>query len=554
MIATLCNYCGLKILVPESMQGREGICLNCGKPIRVPETNRSISLDQAEFSLGDSINDRYRIKKFIGKGGMGVVYLAVDTLVKEDVALKFLRPDLLQTPKARRLFLQEAQIARRLRHENIIAVHDVSFTEEGILFLTMEFAQGQALRHLLTEQRVQRKHLPLRLIHNVGLQVLRALEYAHRWVVHRDIKPENIQLMPNERIKVLDFGLAKAVEEQEGGAQARRSRSSVMGTVGYASPEQILHGQVDGRADIYAVGLVMRELISLRTPLELAADERLVRADVPPGYIRVIDKAVQKSKHDRWQSATDFSRALEEAFNQAFFLGRRESVSETNKVSADRKDMVLLEGGRFLMGNNQILEEAPEREVEIAPFWMDIYPVTVAQYARFMEETGAANPAFWNNPQYNGDEQPVVGVSWEEARAYAAWAGKELPSEAQWEYAARGTDNRKYPWGNLLPEPSRCNFNKYLGMPSMVSMHEEGKTPQGIFDLAGNIFEWTSDPFRPYSARLTQGLEHEQRPRKAVRGGSFESDAAAMVTSARRGEFHNVRLATLGFRCVLSAE
>jgi serine/threonine-protein kinase len=553
MIATLCNFCGLKILVPESMEGREGKCLNCGKSIRVPRSGRNISLAQTEFSLGDTINDRYKIKKYIGKGGMGVVYLAEDTLVREDVALKFLRPDLLQTPRARQLFLQEAQIARRLRHENIIAVHDVSFTEEGILFLSMEFAQGQALRHLLTEQRVQRKYLPLRLIHTMSLQVLRALDYAHRRVVHRDIKPENIQLLPNERIKVLDFGLAKAVEEQESSYAARPSQAKLMGTLGYAAPEQLLHGQVDGRADIYAVGLVLRELISLRTPLELAADMPLARADVPPGYIRVIDRAVQHSKHDRWQSAADFSTALKEAFDQAFFLPRREVTSDASGNSADRTGMVLLEGGRFLMGNNQIPEESPEREVEIAPFWMDIYPVTVAQYARFMEETGAEKPAFWNNPQFNGEEQPVVGVSWEEARAYASWAGKELPTEAQWEYAARGTENRKYPWGTLQPEPSRCNFNRYLGMPSMVSMHEEGRTPQGIFDLAGNVYEWTADPFRPYSVRQTQDEGAEQRPRKAVRGGCFESGPAEMITSARHGEFHNVRLATLGFRCVLPA-
>jgi formylglycine-generating enzyme required for sulfatase activity len=184
---------------------------------------------------------------------------------------------------------------------------------------------------------------------------------------------------------------------------------------------------------------------------------------------------------------------------------------------------------------------------------MDIYPVTVAAYRRFMEETGADKPAFWNNPQFNGDEQPVVGISWEEARSYARWAGKELPTEAQWEYAARGTENRKYPWGNLLPEPARCNFDKYLGMPSMVSMHEEGKSPQGIFDLAGNVSEWTSDPFRPYAALPEEKEAHEQRPRKAIRGGCYESSAAEMVTSWRAGEFHNVRLATLGFRCVTPA-
>jgi serine/threonine-protein kinase len=551
MITTACHYCGLTILVPESMAGREGRCLNCGEAIRVPRTAQQPHQSHTEFAAGDVVNERYRIQKFIGKGGMGVVYLADDTLVKESVALKFLRPDLLQTARAKRLFLQEAQIARRLRHEHIIAVHDISATAAGILFFTMEFAEGKAIRTLLMEQRQQRKYLPVRLVHTIALQVLSALSYAHRLVVHRDIKPENIQLLPNERIKVLDFGLAIAVEEEETLLTASRSKSKIMGTLAYAAPEQLFHTPVDARTDLYALGLVLRELLSLKTPIELPPEEPLVRDDVPPDYLSVINKAVRKDKNDRWQSAAEFSNALQASFDQSFFIVTSEHVPAASSAVPTREGMVLLEGGRFLMGSNLVPECAPEREVEVAPFWMDIYPVTVKEYARFIEETGAEKPAFWSNPQFNGDDQPVVGATWEEARAFARWAGKELPTEAQWEFAARGTENRKYPWGSLRPEPSRCNFNRYLGMPSIVSMHEEGRTPQGIFDLAGNVYEWTRDPWRPYCARPDSAEAAEVRPRKAIRGGCYESAAAEMTTSWRKGEFHNVRLATLGFRCVI---
>ncbi len=558
MIAVVCAQCGLKILVPPSVQGRQGACLNCGNPITVPTETVSAVRTPLDFHDGDRIGERYVIRSLIGKGGMGVVYCAEDTLVNEEVALKFLRRGVLRTEKGRRLFLREAQVARRLRHENIIAVHDVGFTADGILYLSMEYARGMSLRAFLMRYRRDRRYLPIRQAVGIMLQVLDALDYAHRWVVHRDIKPENIMMLQNNQVKVLDFGVAKAVEEGDADAQEAApqevEKKKVVGTPVYAAPEQMLHQPVDPRTDIYTAGLLLRELLTLRTPQELPPETPMKRADVAPSISAAADKAIRAEKSERWQTARDFCDALSAAFESSYQVRVAPENTGAGENTTSTEGMVYYEGGYFRMGNDAAPDEAPETDVYVKPFWMDIAPVTVTQYDRFLKETGASEPRYWRHPQYNGGEQPVVGVSWEEALAYAAWAGKQLPTEAQWEFAARGPENRKYPWGDTQPDATRCNFRNYLGMPSNVTMHEAGQTPEGLLDMAGNVHEWTLDVFAPYEQQRNNPDSLHKCPQKTVRGGCFESDAPQVAATARTGMFPDVRENTIGFRCVIPKE
>jgi len=192
--------------------------------------------------------------------------------------------------------------------------------------------------------------------------------------------------------------------------------------------------------------------------------------------------------------------------------------------------------------------------VEVAPFWIDRYLVTVEEYAAFVEETGAPEPRFWRDNRYNGGNQPVIGVSWDQAMAYAKWAGKKLPTEAQWEFAARGQENRRYPWGNLPPDSTLANFNDFLGMPSIVSMHDDGQTPDGVYDLAGNVMEWTLDPFVPYAMLRNNPDQASAAPRRTVRGGSFSSPPEELQSYYRKGLFPESQLITTGFRCVAPAK
>lgn len=552
MLEVVCSQCGLRILVPPTVQGREGICFNCRASVRVPSAATREAHANLAFDHGDRVSDRYVIEESIGKGGMGVVYRARDVLMNEPVALKFLHPQLLSSEKGRQMFIQEAQIARRLRHENIVAVHDVAWTNEGILYLSMELLQGQSLRAFLRKKRQDRRLIEVRLVVTIMRQILAALDYAHRTVIHRDIKPENVFLLSSERIKVLDFGLAKAVHELLGDAQASLDASRAVGTLGYAAPEQRLRRQVDLRVDLFSVGLIFYELLTLRTPLDDQVPVPQVREDVSPSLQAVLKRAVAEEKERRWQSSADFRNALDEAFETSYGKSSIQILVPKREDEPSTDGMVYYEGGNFLMGNNEVRDEAPEEEVYTGPFWMDIHPVTVQEFAQFLKETGHPEPKFWRDPQYNGPDQPVVGVNWAEAKAYAEWIGKDLPSEAQWEFAARGKENRKYPWGSLPPDPTLCNYGDNLGMPSIVSMHDGGATPQGIHDLAGNVFEWTRDPFLPYNVARKQAENGAQdSPRKAVRGGCWNSKPDELTCTARKGFFPESRLNILGFRCVI---
>lgn len=514
-------------------------------------------LNDLVYAEGDTVANRYIIDAEVGRGGMGVVYKAHDGLIDEEVALKFMNPRMLRTQRGQQLFIKEAQVARRLRHDNIVAVHDVSATAEGILYLSMEFLKGVSLRQFLRQRRADRKHVDVRLAVDLTLRILDALSYAHQTVVHRDLKPENVMLMPGERLKVLDFGLAIAVEEgekdEDGSAQESKPKGTV-GTTAYAAPEQTKHHTVDFRADLYTVGLVLHELLTLRTPIDEPITVVGARQDVAPSIIRVLDKALVEDKERRWQTAAKFHAALAKAYKEAY--SQKEVVEyrteEGMKVSTE--NMVYMEGGSFLMGSNEVREEAPEFEAHLDPFYIDQYPVTVEEYRKFLDATGHEEPKFWRDPEFNGPRQAAVGMTWNDARTYATWAGKQLPMEKQWEFASRGKENRKYPWGNLEPETTRCNFQDYLGMPSIVTMHESGATPQNVVDLAGNVYEWTLDGYVPYNPKNGGDNTAAKEPRRVARGGSWHSKAEELRTTFRKGLFPESQLTTVGFRCILPAE
>ena len=575
MIQVTCSNCGIRIHVPSTVQGRKGICFGCGAHLIVPARAKHAGDVQLDFAEGTRIANRYTIIQPVGKGGMGVVYRADDTLVDEEVALKFMRPNLLRTQRGQKIFIHEAQIARRLRHENIVAVHDVSWTDEGILYLSMEFLKGYSMRGFLRKHRNDRRLIDVRLCVSLIAQILRALEYAHRFVVHRDLKPENIMLLPGEYLKVLDFGVAKAIDaevppdenpvptpaprrapahtETPSTDSGSGSSHHVAGTYAYTAPEQRLRRQVDFRSDIYAVGLIFYELLTLRTPIDKQVEIESVRNDVSPSLLAVLERALRMEKEGRWQSAAEFRSQLLDAFDYSYQTVSNAEAESSSGTAASTENMAYIEGGSFLMGSNDVREEAPEFEPHVEPFYMDKHPVTVEQYGAFLEATGNPEPRSWHDPRYNGPSQAVVGVNWADAKAYAAWAGKLLPTEMQWEFAARGRDNRMYPWGGLEPETTLCNFRDYLGMPSIVTMHEDGQTPDGICDMAGNVYEWTRDSFVPYS-RYIEGVDSPPDvPLRVVRGGCWSSPAEDLRCTHRRGLFPESRLPTVGFRCVLPA-
>ena len=200
-------------------------------------------------------------------------------------------------------------------------------------------------------------------------------------------------LLPGDRAKVLDFGLAVAVEDEQSVlAPGQPKPKRVVGTAVYASPEQHRHQPIDFRSDLYSLGLMLHELLTLRTPIDEPVTVLDVRHDVAPSIVEILDKAVQKEKERRWQSAGEFRVALRDAYKKSYQAREGVSVRTESGKQVSTKDMVYMPGGGFCMGCNDYREEAPEFETRVEPFYIDKYPVTNEQYGEFLKATGHAEP------------------------------------------------------------------------------------------------------------------------------------------------------------------
>ncbi len=210
--------------------------------------------------------------------------------------------------------------------------------------------------------------------------------------------------------------------------------------------------------------------------------------------------------------------------------------------------MVFIPAGTFMMGNNASEDpsDTPEHQVTVQAFFLDRLEVTNEDYLQFVKATRHAPPQHWENGTFaQGEEKfPVVNVSWQDAQDYAAWAGKRLPTEAEWEYAARGTDQRLYPWGNQY-NPQKLNARDgKLNRPVAVGSYPEGASPFGILDMAGNVAEWTASTYEPYPGSTAK----PRSGRKIIRGGHFGADSSFAKTTTRGSTNPNPDLA-YGFRC-----
>jgi iron(II)-dependent oxidoreductase len=249
-------------------------------------------------------------------------------------------------------------------------------------------------------------------------------------------------------------------------------------------------------------------------------------------------------------------------------------------------EMILIPDGQFTMGSPKgegYDNEHPQHTVVLDAFYIDKYEVTNVQYKKFMDATGHEAPEFWSDEKYNRPNQPVVGVTWHDAAAYAKWAGKRLPTEAEWEKAARGTGGRRYPWGSQW-NSLKCNFGsesdgyKYT---APVGSFLTGRSPYGAMDMAGNVWEWCADwydenyygpspeqdsdaknsastiPPSPLSPPSPQ--ENPEGPdsgsMRVLRGGSWADPPRWSLRCAHRHrDYPSSRSSVRGFRCVADTE
>src|SRR5271154_3806795 len=266
------------------------------------------------------LGDRYELEGVVGRGGMAEVYRARDLRLDRVVAIKTLRADLARDQTFQARFRREAQSAASLNNPSIVAVYDTG-EDMSIPFIVMEYVDGKTVRELLNEGH---RLLPERTLEIVS-GVLRALEYSHQaGIVHRDIKPGNVMVTRNGDIKVMDFGIARAMSD----AQATMTQTAqVIGTAQYLSPEQARGERVDTRSDLYSTGCLMYELLVGRPPFTgdspVAIAYQHVREnpippsrldpELPPWADAIVLKAMAKSPNDRHQTAAEMNADIQRA-------------------------------------------------------------------------------------------------------------------------------------------------------------------------------------------------------------------------------------------------
>jgi formylglycine-generating enzyme required for sulfatase activity/tRNA A-37 threonylcarbamoyl transferase component Bud32 len=622
---------------------------------------------------------KYEIIEEIGRGGFAVVYRARDTDLDRVVALKVLHPYWAADADFVTRFHREARTAARLRHPNIVTVHEAG-EFEGQLYIAMEYLPGRNLRELLDAEGALSLERALPILE----QVADALDYAHaQGLVHRDVKPGNVRVEEVERgvrATLTDFGLVKAMA----GSSVLTSHGTLLGSPEYMAPEQAdpqRAAEIGPATDRYGLGIVAYQMLTGRVPfpgntpatlnahLNLAPpDPQAVREDLPPDVAASLLNMLAKSPGDRFASARAFVVRLREALSAesqvreretqlvplygqlqaaaaredwagVLTLGgqiraldadyrdvlevmeqakaqvrrpRRRRFRETRPVRevrtplpawvwvaggaiavalvvglagwgfgwfrsdhlpasaslhdtwtrpADGMVMVYVPGGTFQMGSDEsdpdaYDDEFPQHSVTLDGFWIDRMEVTNAQYRQCVEAEACQAPTTcdWGEPTYGKaakTHHPVVCVDWSAAVDYCEWAGARLPTEAEWEYAARGPDGLIYPWGNSPPDNTLLNYAESVGATTEVGSYPDGASWCKALDVAGNVWEWVADWYDDYPPEAQANpAGPETGENKVLRGGGWGVIQDPVRAAYRNSDSPGARYHFVGFRCV----
>jgi serine/threonine-protein kinase len=508
----------------------------------------------------------YTILNLIGRGGSGRVYLAQHTILERQAAIKILRADLDAVDQHLDHFLQEARTIAKMRHPHIVQLYDFGQIQDTY-FMVMEYIPGDSLEKKLKAAQTARRLLPGVQVWRIIKQMGEGLTYIHeQGVVHRDIKPANVLLTQAGNVVISDFGVAKLLA-----GRGDTTTGTITGTPAYMSPEQALGQAIDHRADLYSMAIIVYEMLVGRVPFDatpaVTAVLKHLNDPVPPprqfnsaipAHVEIeLLKALSKRPENRHQSVAEFLHALASTGRAVPQQATTEAIKTA--VGPDGKEYIHIPAGEFWMGSPHD-DDAPRRRVYLDGFYISRYPVTNAEYHAFVETTFHFPPQHWRDGLYLDWEadHPITYVNWHDADAYCRWAGGRLPTEAEWEKAARGTDERRYPWGNTF-DVARCN-SREGGRDAATPVGKyspAGDSPYGVSDMAGNVWEWVHDWYAASPGELFPGynpMGPAEGKAKVIRGGSFANKASLVTAFTRDQAPPSVCMVNYGFRVRLGEE
>ena len=294
---------------------------------------------------------------------------------------------------------------------------------------------------------------------------------------------------------------------------------------------------------------------------QIFMDYRKKLMRIVPGVREVATKKAEFSTQivDAESQSKDFVESLESMRQEVDKLEeeRQELQERLNPV-----EMVRIPAGKLKMGTNLANheDENPEHGVGLMSYYIDPYEVTNLQYKDFVDGTGHRQPAHWINgtfPNPNHADHPVTNVSWEDAKAYAKWVGKRLPTEAEWERAAKGDSSSDYPWRKSAVAQDRANFENPTGGTSSVSRYPDSASEFGVWDLCGNVGEWVNDWYDPrfyQSSPDTDPTGPDEGRQRVYRGGGYHCNKMDIRASARHPANPASYFDYIGFRCAMDVE
>lgn len=537
-------------------------------------------MDASELKAGVRIAE-FVLQEKIGQGGFGQVWKAVHHVWSDRVvAVKIPTDPGLIDQLRREAELQHA--LEKLDDAHILKTLGLDTFHDPPYFV-MEYVEGRSLRQVLLDA----APLDLDTVLDYAAQILMALQHAHAaGVIHMDLKPENVLVDAGGGLKLMDFGFAVLPDPKTdsillSGALGT-GPTETGGTVEYMAPEVRDGRAPDPKADLYSFGVILFEMLT---------GERPQPGDLPgglnPAAPRRLDEIFAKCYtrvSRRWETAGDILaeiRAMQAPAASASGAetppSSEEDGGEKPPPAPERTGMALVHAGRFTLGRENAGDASPAQTRFLDDFHLDVTPVTNAQFLRFVREGGYENPALWGDdferaasfrdasgapgPRFwtggrcprGFDRHPVTGISVFEAQAYARFVGKRLPTEEEWEKAARGPDGHVFPWGERF-EPRLANTKEArYGRTTEVGRFRAGASAYGLLDMAGNVLEWTSSAYKAYPGNEEPSAYFGDFYR-VLRGGAWYFQADAARTFVRHFLRPDLRLDYVGFRLAADAK